>query len=94
MSDYRNPIMNETDLLSYENFLNDISKSEKADNKNGVFEKLIGKRINIKVSCDKCIHSYFGILKKVEKEYLELCQKDGKRILILNPESVISITIL
>ncbi len=94
MSDYLKPIMNETDLLPYESFLNDISKTEKCDKNNSVLEKLIGKRISIKVSVDNSIYSYFGVLKKVEKEYLELCQNNGKKILILKPEKIISITII
>lgn len=94
MSDYLNPIMNESDLLSYENFFNDILNEEKTVTKNSVFEKLIGKRINIKVSTDTGFCSYFGMLKKVSKEYLELCQKDGRKLLILNPEKVISITFI
>lgn len=92
MSDYLNPIMSESDLLSYEKFFNDISKEENCDKKNTVFEKLIGKRINIKVSSDTGICSYFGTLKKASNEYLELCQKDGRKLLVLKPEKVISIT--
>ena len=94
MSDYLNPIVNETDLLPYENFLNDFSKSENTDNKKNMFDKLIGKRINLKISTDTGLYSYFGVLKSVQNEYLELCQKDGRKLLILKPESVVSITIL
>ena len=94
MSDYLNPIMNEADLLSYENFFNDISKEANSINKINVFEELIGKRINIKVSTDTGLCSYFGTLKKATKEYLELCQKDGKKVLVLKPEKIISITLI
>lgn len=94
MSDYLNPITSETDLLSYEKFLNDCSKSEYIDDKKNVFDKMIGKRINIKISTDTGLYSYFGVLKSAQKEYLELCQKDGRKLMILKPESVISITIL
>ncbi len=94
MSDYLNPIMNETDLLRYESFLNDIGDAENINAKKTIFDKLIGKRINIKISTETGLHSYFGILKSVQKEYLEMCQKDGRRLIILKPESIISITIL
>lgn len=94
MSDYLNPITSETDLLSYENFLNDIREFENTDDKKNIFDKLIGKRINIKITTDTGLYSYFGVLKSVQKEYLELCQKDGRKLMILKPESVVSITIL
>lgn len=94
MSDYLNPIMNETDLLRYESFLNDIGDAENINTKKTIFDKLIGKRINIKISTDTGLYSYFGVLKSVQKEYLELCQKDGRKLMILKPESVVSITIL
>ena len=94
MSDYLNPITSETDLLSYENFLNDIREFDNTDDKKNIFDKLIGKRINIKISTDTGLYSYFGVLKSVQKEYLELCQKDGRKLMILKPESVVSITIL
>ena len=94
MSDYLNPIMNETDLLPYENFLNDIREIDDTNDNKTVFDKLIGKRINIKISTDTGLYSYFGVLKIAQKEYLELCQKDGRKLMILKPESVVSITVL
>lgn len=94
MSDYLEPIMSETDLIKYENFLNNTVDAENTHNENNIFNKLIGKRINIKISTDTGLHSYFGNLKSVQKEYLEMCQKDGRRLIILKPESIISITIL
>ena len=94
MSDYLNPIMNETDLLPYENFLNDIREIDDTNDNKTVFDKLIGKRINIKISTDTGLYSYFGVLKSAQKEYLELCQKDGRKLMILKPESVVSITVL
>ena len=94
MSDYLNPITSETDLLPYEIFLNDIKEFDNTDDKKNIFDKLIGKRINIKISTDTGLYSYFGVLKSVQKEYLELCQKDGRKLMILKPESVVSITIL
>lgn len=94
MSDYLNPITSETDLLPYENFLNDIREIEDTNDNKTVFDKLIGKRINIKISTDTGLYSYFGVLKSAQKEYLELCQKDGRKLMILKPESVVSITVL
>ena len=94
MSDYLKPIINETDLLRYESFLNDISESENTNNKKNIFDKLIGKRINVKICTDTGLYSYLGVLKSVQNEYLELCQKDGRKLLLLKPECVVSITII
>lgn len=88
------PIMNDEDLFKYESFLNDIKNGEKSQNEVSVFDKLIGKRIGVKVLTNNCIHSYFGVLKTSESEYLELMQKDGRKVLVLKPEAIISVTIL